>query len=138
MKMTVTKSGRGFLPADEHSADVFSRIPPNTTIVISGKVPRNAKQLAAIHILLRRVADNHPNFVSVEALKRELKIRSRMFDPIVGANGQLYYVMRSIAFEDMDQAEFAAVWQQWRYIIATDILPGLSDADLAREILEAL
>jgi len=138
MKMVLVRSGRGLLPADEHSEDILRGIPHEAQIIADVKVPRNARQLRFIHVLLRKVADNHPDFVSVEALKRELKIRARMFDPIVGANGQLFYTLRSIAFEEMDQAEFAQVWEQWRRIIVTEIVPGMSDAGLQREILEAL
>lgn len=136
MQLILRRKGLGWFPADPVSEDRTVGVPAGSDTLFTASMPRNLKQLKAVHILLKKVADNHPQFTTVEALKRELKVRCKMFDPFVGANGKLYFALRSIAVEAMDQIEFTAVWEQWKRVIVTEILPGISDEALVAELAE--
>lgn len=138
MKVVVRSDGRGLFPRDAHSADVISRMSKTTDAACDISQPRNLQQLRFIYATLKTIADNHPELHSVEAVKKELKVRSRMFDPFVSRDGKLYFALRSTSFEKMDQSEFALVWEQWRGIIVSELLPGITDDQLALEIMGSL
>lgn len=138
MKIVAVRSGPALYPVDPRSQEIVSRVPANVEIVADVKQARNPRHLKAVHALLRTIADNHPDFLTARELERELKIRSGMWQPLLGANGKLFFELQSIAVEKMDQIEFAELWDRWLHIISTEIIPGLSVPAIEREILEAL
>lgn len=127
--------GRGLFPRDPHSADVIKGMSRSEDALCTVSQPRNLKQLRFIYAMFKLIAEHHNELHNVEAVKKELKIRSKMFDPFVGADGKLYFALRSISFDQMDQSEFSQVWDQWRHIIVSELLPGISDDDLIEQIM---
>lgn len=137
-KVVVVSDGRSLLPRDPYSEEIIRSMPRGVDAMAELRQPRSLKQMRFIMAMAHKVASTHPTLVTVNQVIHELKIRSRMFDPFVGVNGKLYYALRSIAFETMDQTEFAQVWESWRRIIKEELLPGIDDAGLVREMMETL
>lgn len=121
-------------PADELSEERFRALKNGELFRCQVDAPRNIKQLRAVHIMLKKVADNLPEPIGSEELKRHLKRRSRMFTEFVARDGSVMYELDSISPAVMDQARFTEVWRMWKGIIISELLPGITDRELAHEI----
>lgn len=135
---------RGALkPADPYSDELLAGIPHGTDLVVTVESPRQVKFSKMVHATLAAVARNHPDFRTVEDLKRELKIRSRMMSPIAGVDRRtgkpmIYWELQSVSFHSMDELEFRRVWGLWKDIIAREIIPGIDNDALEAEALASL
>lgn len=133
-------------PADDLSAEHFRMLENNTMFRAQIDAPRNIKQLRLVHVLLKKVADNHPEFMGVEELKRELKRRSGMYQEFISRDGGVMYELESISPAVMEQTRFNEVWRRWVDIIlrgdpdrgVPPILDGVTDEQLRYEIARAL
>ncbi|WP_296203199.1 hypothetical protein [uncultured Hyphomicrobium sp.] len=137
-KLIVASNGYSLQPRDAHSEDLIRGMSRGVDALCHVNQPRNLKQLRFMYAVFKKIADNHPELHTVEAVKRELKIRCRMFDPISSTDGRAFYTLRSMSFEMMDQTEFAWVWQQFRQCIVHELMPGLTSEALSQELLEML
>lgn len=131
---------RGLLcsPADELSEERLRAVRNNELFRCQIDCPRDIRQLRAVHILLKLVADNMPEPIGTEELKRELKRRTRMYREFVSRDGSVMYELDSISPATMDQARFNEVWSAWKRVIIEEMLPGLHNDDLAFEIAQQL
>ena len=136
-KIVVQSDGRALWPRDPFSEEIVLKM-GRTDAMAEVRQPRSLKQMRFIYAIARKVADNRPTLTTTAQVIHELKIRSRMFDPFVGQNGKLYYALRSVAFETMDQTEFSQIWQSWRRIIIEELLPGVTNEGLIAEVMETL
>lgn len=125
-------------PADEISEDAFWRIPNRSQFRALVDAPRNIDQLKMVHALLATIAQAHPGFATIEEIKRDLKRKSGMFREYIAKDGRVYYELESVSPALMDQTRFAEVWAAWKRIILEEILPGVTDRELEREIVERL
>jgi hypothetical protein len=140
----IMQRDRGALkPADPYSEESMASIPAGTDLLVSVTSPRQLKFTKMVHATLHHVCKNHPDFRTVEDLKMELKIRARMVTPFAGVNprtGQpmIYWVPESTSFHAMDEVRFRQVWEMWKAIICSDIIPGIGDEALEAEALASL
>jgi hypothetical protein len=140
----IMQRDRGALkPSEPHSEELMASIPAATDLLVSVTSPRQLKFTKMVHATLNAVCKNHPDFRTVEDLKMELKIRSRMMSPFAGVNprtGQpmIYWVPESTSFHAMDEIRFRQVWEQWKAIICSDIIPGIGNDELEAEALASL
>lgn len=76
--------------------------------VIKARVskPRNGKHHRLGMMLLQAVFDNQDKYTAFKPFLNEVKILTGLVDTHISANGQVYYVVGSIAFENMDELEF--------------------------------
>jgi hypothetical protein len=143
-KLVVVSDGRALLPRDPYSAEVVASMPRGQDAMAEIRQPRSLKQLRFLYAMARKIADNHAIYTTVPAVIYQLKIRSGMFEPIIAADtmqpskSKIYYTVKSTAFESMDAVEFGQIFDQWRRIIREELLPGVSDEGLVREIMETL
>ena len=133
----IRRGGLAF-PADELSDEHLRAIVNGSMFRCVVDAPRNIKQLRAVHILLKKVAENLPEPIGTEELKRVLKRRSRMFTEFVARDGSVMYELDSISPAVMDQARFTEVWNAWKQIIIEELLPGITNRDLVDAILEEM
>lgn len=64
-----------------------------------------------------------------------LKLKAGLFDAIIKLeNGEKAYVVKSIAFDEMNADEWADAWERVIRVVHEDILPDVPDAVLEDEI----
>ncbi len=140
MKELVMRAENGRLvPRDPWSHELVLGMKRDADVLVSAKQARNIKQTRFMYALLHKIADNHATLRTADAVMHEIKIQARLFDPIVGQNGKLFYVMRSLSFAAMDGVEFTNLFErQIKPIIRDHILPGVSDELLVQHVMETL
>lgn len=145
-ELVMIRNGGLARPADDVSAARFAAFANGSMFRVQADAPRNIKQLRLVHVLLKKIADNHPDFVGIEDLKRELKRRSGMYSEFISRDGAVMYELDSISPAVMDQARFSEVWRTWVDLIVrgdpargiAPILAGISDEQLSYEIARDL
>lgn len=146
VELVMIRRGSIASPADDLSLERFSAIKPGSMFRVQADAPRNIKQLRLLHVLLKKIVDNHPSYMGVEELKRELKRRSGMYQEFISRDGEVMYELDSISPAMMDQARFNEVWKRWVDLIINGdpatgfdpILAGITDEQLAYEIARSL
>lgn len=145
-ELVMIRTGGLARPADDLSAERFGSLSNGSMFRAQVDAPRNIKQLRLVHVLLKKIVDNHPGFVGVEELKRELKRRSGMYQEFISRDGEVMYELDSISPAVMDQSRFNEVWKRWVDLIlrgdpatgVEPILAGVTDEQLAYEIARSL
>ena len=69
-----------------------------------------------------------------QKLKKTLKRKCGLYEEWIDDEGNLCREYDSVAFDKMDEIEFSAFCKRAEHVIATEILPGVDDDDLRREI----
>ena len=97
--------------------------------------PRSLKTLGRYWVLIDMILENTEMFPSKEALHAYLKIRAGHVITIVAkSSGEITYLADSIDFDTLDETEFQKVWSRVCDIVAEDILPGVTVAEIELEI----
>jgi hypothetical protein len=140
--------GGRLVPRDPYSDEIVRGLRRDADVLVQVKQARSVQQVRFLYALLHKIAANHPELRSPDAIMHEIKIRARLFDPIVKTftdrhtgeiKTQMFLAMRSLSFATMDGAEFNDLFErQIKPIIREHILPGVADDELIREVMETL
>ncbi len=102
-----TKLPNGALmPHDERSVEYVGRFKAGSVFKLDATMKRNGKHHRLGMLLLQAVFDNQDRYTSFDAFLNEVKILTGHVDTHISSSGQVYFVTRSIAFENMDELEF--------------------------------
>lgn len=136
----MVSKGRHIVPAsDEDRAKLRAFKPGDALLVKMGK-PRNADHHRKFMALVAFVAEHHPTFRRYRTSKpllHFLKMETGHYDEYVREDGEIIRIPKSIAFDEMDEADFIVWSEQARRILLDDLLPGFTQRDkqrLEREI----
>jgi hypothetical protein len=126
--------GRVLVPIDDFSeAALLKRA--GKDMMAKLHVPRSLKHNAWAHKLFSLVADNHPQYQTIDAVKLQLKLRMGAFDAVITPSGKTVYIPHSTDFHSMDEEAFREFMRHALRIICTELLPGIEQEDIAMEIL---
>ena len=105
-------------------------------VMIEMKRPRNVKHHRMFWALMSLVWENmdSPRYPTVDDLVSAIKIAAGHRTRIELPNGEIGFIPGSIAFHKMDQAAFSDFYDRVCDLIAKHFLPGVSSADLKREV----
>lgn len=134
-QMVLVKRGGGFFPADPISEEYAARTKDGAQVLAEVTKPRSPKQNRFVHAALGEVLKHTDKFHDIEDLKRYLKIRTRMFTPVVMPDGAVILELQSVAFGSMDQFAFQRIWNRWRWVIVNEILVGIDPDEYEASIL---
>lgn len=140
MIVYLIKDGAGnLIPTDNNSRDyVRDKIPVGQPIRASLKKARNYKHHRKFFALLRLVLENTEKFESQEELLDWLKLKTHWVRTreITTKDGDTMtvYIPRSISFDDMDQDQFEAFYDRAVNKILEEVLTGMSERELDREM----
>jgi hypothetical protein len=138
-QLIMRRDGNRLAPAEPWSEEQLMLLSPNKDVLVQVKQARSLPQMKFMWAMLKKIADNHPTLSTAEQIMFEIKRHGRLFKPVVSADGRLFYVMESIAFEAMDQAQFQEFFDKvLRPIVREHILPGVSNERLIAEVMETL
>lgn len=149
VKFLAARIGRGLVPVDDD--DVLTRIGEGEIVTVDMKHPRNAKRLRYYWALMKLVHDNIENELhpTVEDLSDAVKVmvghRKRFWIPpgvtledgsTTGPTGIFGYAPKSIAFGNMEEADFGRFVDRVVDLIVKWFLPGLSRQTVYKRVAE--
>lgn len=130
------RKARGKLePVDQMSAEDLALLPADKDLLVTAKAPRNIRHHRLAWALAQKLADACDFLHDREDAMNYLKIKARHVK-IVQDGERVYLIPKSIAFASLRQDGFARLFNRMIWIVCNDILPGVAESDLRREIEE--
>lgn len=130
---------RHIVPASDEDRQKLRALKAGDMIPCKFTKPRNGAHHRRFMALATFVADYHPKYRGdLASFLVELKLRTGHHDHYVRRDsGEVVYIPKSIAFEEMDEGDFIAWSTKAREVIFAQFLPEFTERDrarLAREI----
>ena len=134
----VVKNLGALRPVDEAGEAAMRSIGQGEIVEVSLRRPRNPQHHRLFWALAALVWEQvqGPEYPTVESLVVRLKIATGHRDEYHFEDGLVAFVPRSIAFHAMDQAEFSQFFDRVCDWVAVNVLPGVTQEDLRRELEE--
>ena len=123
-------------PTDQAGEDAIRKLGQGEVVMIEMKRSRNIKHHRMFWALMSLVWENQDTvrYPTVDDLVSAIKIAAGHRTRIELPNGEIGFIPGSIAFHKMDQAAFSDFYDRVCDLIAKHFLPGVSSADLKREV----
>lgn len=126
----------GLSPADEYASERLKRVKIGAIVECEFKQPRNPGNLRRWWALCNMLAFHCEQFRAPAQVHQFLKIRSGHCTPIVAqSTGEVFLVADSIAFDELDEPEFLAVWKRAAQVVVEDVLPSVDMMEVENEVL---
>ena len=102
--------------------------------VLKAKVskPRNGKHHRLGMMLLQAVFDNQDKYTAFKPFLNEVKILTGLVTTHISSDGQVYYIVGSIAFDNMDELEFRTWKNDALNVVIQHFIPDMAPADRDR------
>ncbi len=137
MKILCRKTLSGHLcPINDAGKEAVGRLAPQEVVSVEFRRPRNVMWHRRYWAALQLIFDNQTRYKTVDHLHAAVKIMLGHSDLITLKDGREVYVPRSESFSKMTQDEFEHYWQSFTALVVTQILPGVTKAELERELQE--
>jgi len=141
--VTLTRTLSGLSPGDGHAKRYLSRIPigsPVTAAIVQPRSAEGRRLFRRYWVLMGIVADNCEQYGgSQEAASDHALIHAGHCDMFASqATGEVFLRPRSIAFSNLEEEDFAVLWQRVVRAICEHILPGVTEAAIEEELLSLI
>jgi hypothetical protein len=135
-KILCTRTLSGLAPADAAAEEALRKVKMGSLLTVDVKQPRNAKMHRLYWALIGLVWENmdHERYPSADTLHEAIKFAAGIRQRVELPNGEHFYIAGSIAFNQMDQAAFDTFFNRVCDLVAKHFLPGVTDAELRREV----
>lgn len=138
MQLFLTRTLSGLAASDDEAVAALRRIKIGKIVRADVVVPRNLRHHRKFFALLNVVWAATDQWESVEDLLIELKVRLGVVrDVVLRDTGEVFKVVGSISFGNMDQAEFDAFFEKSLRLLA-QMAGGIESETLRREVLNNL
>lgn len=114
--LLVKRHDGSFWPASEHDAEALAPVPVGACVKTDPKQPRNPGHHRKAFAMLHQVHDNLPDDMPPMTFARfysYMKVAAGAVDEIINHKGEVFYVVKSLSFADMDQIEFEEIYGQF-------------------------
>ncbi len=111
LTLTMRRVGEVLAPMDELQAKELMRLSPDKEVTVEVKQSRNPKHSRLFHALVHKVVENTEDFKDEKHLRTWLKIALGHVETMIGPDGKVYYMPKSIAFAAMGQPEFSRFFE---------------------------
>lgn len=128
--------GGNLAPVDAAGREALAHIGQDELLAITFRRPRNIGHHRKFFALLSLIYENQTRYQSIEELLDVVKVLTGHCNVVTMRDGKEVFVPKSIAFASMDQSAFEAFWEKVVKVVCEKILPGITKADLEREMLE--
>jgi hypothetical protein len=110
-KIFITKTSNGLLPADEVSEKVYLKWKNGASYSLEYNKARNPKFHRMVFAVAQKVCDNAPedsywNGKDAYHLIKAVELKIGFVDELVDFDGEVHMIPKSIAFENMEEADF--------------------------------
>ncbi len=136
-EMAMRRVGHALTPIDPMSDEELMLLSTDKDVLVTAWVPRNVKQHRLAWGLAGKIAEAVDNIHDADDAMDWLKIKCRhvkyLTDP---RTGQVQIIPKSIAFASLTQQAFGRLLNRMVYVTCTEIIPGLDEGALRRELLK--
>lgn len=141
MEILMRRTVRGFeVHPEGEGVEALRKLPIGMVLPVEFKDPRHRS--VAHHrwffALLNKVWANQEYFKSVDHLRHALLVRLGHFDEVKLKDGRAVQIPHSMAFAKMTREEFEKFAADCVRFLTTEVIPGLPETDLRREVEEML
>lgn len=133
-EIVLRRSGDRLIPVTEWDRENLLEYPEGRDLTVRISRTRSAKQHRLFWALMQKTVDNHPYYLRPEQLVEWLKIRLGYVEEIMFHDGKIMTKVSSISFAAMGQDQFRKFFDLAVHIIVTEVLTGIHEDDLLREI----
>lgn len=130
----VRRIGNALEPADPAALDLIQSVKPGGSLWLRGNRARNPRRHRLFWALVQIIKENTDARQSPDAIADYLKIRGGHVEVFKRPNGEVVEVPKSISFSKCSEGEFKAFIDRLMDVIRTEIIPGLDEGDLRREL----
>lgn len=123
-------------PVDEQGRAELSKLRQGQQVEIELKRARNPRQHRLYWGLVGLIFHQQSRYATQEQLSNALKCAVGFCDEVELMNGKTMVTPKSMSFANMKQDEFEPFFDKVIEVVITKILPGVSNADLRRELAE--
>ncbi len=134
-EIVMRREGFHLVAVDQMGADDLQLIPSGKDLMITIRSPRNLRQFRLAWALATKVHEACDWLPDKESSMEWLKIKARHVKYLQDPRTKMVAIVpKSIAFASLSQDAFKRVFDRMVYITTTEIIPGLKESDLRREI----
>ncbi len=118
MYLTKLKSGN-YAPSDDKSYEDSKKIPVGSEI--KGVKARNVKFHRKAFALLNLAFNNQDKYEIFEVFRKVMIIRAGFYDEAPTKDGEVYYIPKSLSFENMSANDFEDWYEATLNIVSKDL-----------------
>lgn len=135
LEIAMRREGNRLAPVDPISEEDLQKVPLAKDVLVTVRTPRNLRQFRMAWALAAKVAASCDFLHDSEDAMDWLKIKARHVKMIQDPRTQQVAIIpKSIAFASLSQDAFKRVLDRMVYVVCSDIVPGLDESSLRREI----
>lgn len=121
-------------PSDEQAEAYIKRFKIGSDFAAEIKMKRNGKHHRLGMSMLQLVFQNQDRHDCFDAFMIEVKILTGYVDTHLSSDGAVYYLVKSIAFDKMDELAFGRWKNDALSVVFNRFIPDMSEADQERVI----
>ena len=125
-------------PVDAAGESVLAEIAAGEIVRAVISRPRNVQHHRKFFALIKAIFPHQELYPTEATLLAAIKVALGYGETVKLPDGRAIIIPKSISFAKMDQAAFTQFYDRAVSLILTRILPGVSRADLAREVADIL
>lgn len=135
MKILLRKQLNGSLmPADDQAQESLRKVKAGKDCWCEIRVARNPQFHRLYFALLRLTFDNQERYDNAEQFRKVVQMEAGHVDELVGLDGAIYQIPRSIAWDQLDDAEFGELFPAVMRVCSKIL--GEMDLDILRDEVE--
>lgn len=133
-KASFIRRGMGMFPVDDDGEELIRAVKDGAECMGEFRPARHPKQHRLFFALLKLLVDNAEQFETIDQALVAIKVATHEVDEVIdAATGQVFYTLRSIAFESMPQDRFNRFFNRALFVITERWLIGTGVEELRRE-----
>lgn len=121
-------------PSGEEDENYLKRFKIGDVFKAEVKMKRNGKHHRLGMAMLQEVFRNQDRYDSFDSFMIEVKILTGYVDAHISCDGQIYYSVKSISFEAMDELEFGRWKNEALNAVFSHFIPGMAEEEQEKVI----
>ena len=133
-EVIMRRDGIRLAAIDAAGSEAILKLPIGKQFVVTIKQARNPRQFRLYWGLIGLIFSQQSRYATQEQLSNVIKCAVGWCDEVPLKDGRVMVTPRSIAFANMAQDQFEEFFTKVIKLVITKILPGVTEADLRREL----